>query len=95
MFPFPKNNVPNPYDLQPPEPPEPKYRFRWGIFVGVPLTIAAVLFVVNGIDPSFQFQDIMKELGVLNQPRYVRLACLCVLGITVLLIAKLFRNKPE
>ena len=79
----------------PPEPPEPRYRFRWSVFVGIPLTIGAVLFVLNGIDPSFQFEDVMTALGVNNQNRYVRLACLCVIGVVIILIIKLFRTQSE
>ena len=80
---------------EPPESPEPKYRFRWAIFVGVPLVIAAVLFVLNGIDPSFEIEDLLDWLGVINQNRYVRMMCLMVLCIAVILIVKLFKNKPE
>jgi hypothetical protein len=63
--------------------------------VGIPLAIGAILFVLNGIDPSFQFEDVMRALGVTNQNRYVRLACLCVVGIVTILVVKLFRNKPD
>jgi hypothetical protein len=85
----------NELQQQPPEPPEPKYRFRWSVFVGVPLAIALALFVLNGIDPSFEFEDLTYKLGVLNQNRYVRLACLCVVCIAILLIVKLFWKNSE
>ena len=91
MFRYIPQNLPPPE----PEPPEPKYRFRWAIFVGIPVTIGALLFVLNGIEPSFEFEDLMRWAGVLNQNRYVRLGCLCVACLVILLIAKLFRNKPE
>jgi len=80
---------------EPPEPSEPKYRFRWAIFVGVPLVIAAILFLLNGIDPSFEIEDLLDWLGVMNQNRYVRMMCLMVVCIVVLLIVKLFRNKSD
>ncbi len=85
----------NEFTPPPPEPPDPKYRFRWAVFVGVPVVIAAVLFVLNGIDPSFEIEDLLKKLGVANQNRYVRMMCLMVVGIAILLIVKLFRNKPD
>jgi len=80
---------------EPPEPPKPRRRFRWSIYVGVPLVVAAVLFVVNGIDPSFKIEDLLDWLGVINQNRYVRMMCLMVVCIAVLLIVKLFRNKSD
>ena len=80
---------------EPPQPPEPKYRFRWEIFVGVPIVLAAILFLLKGIDPSFEIEDLMDWLGVINQNRYVRMMCLMVVCIAVLLIVKLFKNKSE
>lgn len=80
---------------EPPTPPKPKYRFRWAIFVGVPLVIAAILFLLNGIDPSFEIEDLLYKFKVINQNRYIRMMCLMVVCIAVLLIVKLFRNKSD
>ena len=80
---------------EPPEPPEPKYRFRWVVFAGVPLVIAAVLFVLNGIDPSFDIEDFLNKLGVINENRYIRMMCLMVVGIAILKIVKLFKNNSD
>jgi hypothetical protein len=80
---------------EPPEPSEPKWRFRWAVFAGIPLAIAVVLFLLNGIDPSFEIEDLLDWLGVINQNRYVRMMCLMVVCIAVLLIVKLFKNKSD
>lgn len=82
---------------QPTEPPEPKWRFRWAAFVGVPLSIAAILFLLNGINPSFQIEDLMNRLGIANQNFCLcsRMLCLMVVCIAIILIVKLFKNKPE
>ena len=93
MHPMQKKPVPKQQVNQPP-PPEPKYRFRWSIFVGIPLAICVLLFLFNGIEPSFAFEDIMRTLGVINENRYVRMVCLCVVGIVILLIAK-SRNHSD
>ena len=86
----------SPQYLPPTEPPEPRFKFRWSILIGIPLAIGAVLFILNGIvEPSFEFEDIMRFLGVNNQSRYVRLACLCVVGLAIILIAKLFKNQSD
>lgn len=80
---------------EPPEPSEPKYRFRWAVFVGVPFVIAAILFLLNGIEPSFEIEDLLYKLKVINQNRYIRMMCLMVVCIAVLLIVKLFRNHSD
>ena len=87
--------VPDQNNYPEPQPPEPKWRFRWAVFIGAPLAIAALLFLLNGIDPSFQIEDLMDWFGVINQNRYVRMMCLMVLCIAVILIVKLFKNKSE
>ena len=92
MIPIPNYPVPN---QPPPDPSEPNYRFRWLIFVVIPLVIAAVLFVLNGIEPSFRIKDLLDWLGVINQNRHIRMMCLMVVCIAVVLIAKLFQNKED
>ena len=92
MIPIPYNPMPN---QPPPEPPEPNYRFRWLIFAGIPLVIAAVLFVLNGIEPSFRIKELLDWLSVVNQNRYIRMMCLMVVCIAILLIVKLFRNNSD
>ena len=60
------------------------------------MSIGAVLFILNGVgESSLQFEDIMRFLGVNNQNRYVRLACLCVVGLVIIFIVKLFRNQSD
>ena len=80
---------------EPPTPPEPKWRFRWAVFVGVPLVIAVVLFILKGINPSFEIEDLLYKLGVINKNRYIRMMCLMVVCIAILLIVKLFRNHSD
>lgn len=80
---------------EPPEPSEPKWRFRWAIFVGLPVVIAAILFLLNGINPSFEIEDLMDWFGVIKQNRYARMMCLMVVCIAALLIVKLFRNHSD
>lgn len=80
---------------EPPQPVEPKFRFRWAVFAGVPLVIGAILFLLNGIDPSFEIEDLLYKLKVINQNRYIRMMCLMVICIATLLIVKLFRNNSD
>ena len=92
MIPIPTYPAPN---QTPPEPPSPNYHFRWKIFILIPLIIAAVLFVLNGIEPSFQIKDLLDWLGVVKQNRYTRMMCLMVASIAVLLAVKLFQKKED
>ena len=86
--------MPDQRDTQEPSnPTEPKYRFRWEVFVGVPLAIATVLFVLKGIEPTFAIEDLLNALKVVNQNRYIRMMCLMVVCIAILLIVRLLRRK--
>jgi hypothetical protein len=80
---------------EPSQPPEPKWRFRWAVFAGIPLAIAVVLFLLNGIDPSFEIEDLLGWLGVINQNRYVRMMCLMVVCIAVLFVVRLFKRRAD
>jgi len=87
-----QNQQPN---QQPPQPPEPQYRFRWGVFVGIPIAIIAFLWLLKGIEPAFEFEDIMQYLGVLKEERYVRLACLGIVLIAITLIIKVWTKRED
>lgn len=78
---------------QPPQPQQPRYRFRWPIYVGIPAVVIVFLWFVSGMDVVFSFADITDALGVRNANRYVLLACLGIVCVTVLLIMKVFRKK--
>lgn len=87
--------------IQPPEqeqnrqPPEPNYRFRWEVFLGIPLLVLAFLWLLQGIDPSFEFDDVMDALSVAGRDQYVHLACLGALLIAIILIVKAIHNNHD
>ncbi len=89
---------PNPYQQnQPPQPPQqedeqPELRFRWGL-LAVPITVALFLWFVTGMKIGFGFADIAGLLGVVQMNRYVLLAGLAVLCITVLCLVRWFRRR--
>lgn len=81
---------------QPPAPPpQPEHKFRWAMFFGIPLTIAIFIYVVKTIEPSFHFGDILGYLNVIYRTKYTRMACLAVLCLAFLIIAKSFRNNQD
>ena len=51
----------------PPQPPEPKYRFRWSIFLGVPLAALFFFWLLNGVEASFSFESIMERLHIIHE----------------------------
>ncbi len=74
---------------------ESKKQFHWLIWIGVPLALAVILFILDGIEPSFQFKDLMEKLGVINQSRFVRMACLVVVCVVILVIVKTIGEDQE
>ena len=82
-----------PPQVQLPPPPQPKEHFRWGVFLGIPLTIAAFIYIIKTIVPSFEFRDFLNRWEIIEHMKFTRLACLAVLCIAFLLIVKLFRNN--
>ena len=76
-----------------PEPQEPQYRFRWALYLGVPITIGLFLWFVSGMEIGFEFSDIAELLGVTLTNRYVLLGCLGVVCVTTLCIIKLFKRR--
>jgi Na+/H+ antiporter NhaC len=80
--------------LMPPQPPEPEYRFRWSI-VAVVLAVLAFFWLRDGVDVSFQVQDVLDYLRIRHQDKYVQLACLGIVLIAVTLIAKTMRRDSK
>ena len=84
----------NQQEQQPlPQRPQPRYRFRWEVFVGIPLLAFVFLWLRSGVSPSVQFVDLVEALGVTDEEGYVRLACLAVvLTAAILIIKAVIRN---
>ena len=63
-------------------------RFRWEM----PLFLGAIMlaaWLINGIEPAFQFRDLMRYLRVGQQERYVMIAVLGVVACVVCLLARM------
>ena len=93
MNPMQRNPMTN--QLVKPEPPEPKYRFRWPMFIGIPLVTLFFFAVLHRIEPSYQFEDIMRYLDVIYEDKYARLVSLGIVIIAVTLIMKSLRNHSK
>ena len=84
---------------QPPQPPrqEERPRFRWGLFVGLPLVVLALAWVATSVRPGFAWPDVMDALGVQDRPRYTRLALLGLAVTACCAIVRILRgpNGPR
>ena len=68
--------------------PRPRrWRFRWGI-VWVVLVLLACVWLLNGVDVAFDWEDLLHWLNVRNTERYTRL---CVLGISATCAVAIYR----
>ena len=91
----PQTNQQQNQPFMPPRPPEPKYKFRWSVFLGVPFIVFLFFWLLNGVEPSFSFENIMEQLRVVQKHKYVRLACLGVLLVAVTIIVKTLKNHSD
>ena len=76
------------------QPARPKCRFRWEI-IAVILTVLVFLWFIKGIEPSFEFEELMRTIGIRHSERFIRFASLAVVGLAIIFTVKLFRNKKE
>jgi len=76
------------------QPARPKCRFRREI-VGVIVTIMGFFWFVKGIHPSFEFDELMRTIGIRHPERFIRFASLAVVGLAIIFSVKLFTNKKE
>jgi hypothetical protein len=77
---------------QQPNQKQQHYRFRWPVYVGIPLAVLIFLWFVNGIEFAYRFSDITRSLGIIFTDRFMLLACLGILSVTALLIIKAYRK---
>ena len=85
----------NPQMQQPVTPPEPQYQFRWATLVGTVIVVLIFLWMLDGIQLSFTFKDIMNYVGIIHQQKFRHLTCLCIVLIAMTLIWKSLRNNSR
>ena len=85
-----QQRVPQPW--MPPQRPRYRWRFRWSL-VWVTLAILFVCWFLTGVRVGFEWEDVMRSLGVSDYPRYTRLAGLAIVGIALTLIVKVWRRS--
>jgi membrane protein DedA with SNARE-associated domain len=71
-----------------------RYHFRWELFVILPVAVGFLLWILATIKPAFTFSDIADVLQIEDRQRFMWLACLCTIGIAVVIFVRLTR-KPD
>ena len=71
-----------------------KKNFRWE-FLLIPAAIFLVLYLLNGIEIGFEFEDVMDALKVRDQVRYRQLAVAGLIAVAIVAIAKVLRGSRE
>jgi len=99
----PNNHFQRPWQPMPPQwqAPPPKRRrrrrrFRWELFVGLPLILAAMAWVYNSVEVNCTWEGSLRRWGIVHKERFTALAILGVVACCVCAIVRLLRgNKGE
>ncbi len=76
-------------------PRRPRWEFRWVPFVIIPGTLLLTLWLINGAEPHWAWDDVMTYLRVNDRQQYTQLACLGLIGIAIAAIARIARGPRD
>jgi len=85
---------PLPPTKAPPGNSSPKFHFKWWI-VFVPLTLGLLLWIGQGLKPTFDWGDVLFFLHIANRDRFTELAVFMVLAIAFVIILKVVRDRDS
>ena len=80
--------------VKPRRRPQRKKHFRFELLI-IPATILFLIWFVSGIEPAGTWEDFLDYIGVPNKPRFSGLACLGLMIVAILAIARVFRDSRE
>lgn len=75
-------------------PRQRRNNFRWGLVL-VPLACLFAAWVLNHLDPTLDWDDISRFLGVRNRGRYSMLAVLGLFLICILAVIRIYRDDEK
>ena len=76
-----------------PAQPRRRWRFRWGWWVGLPLACLGAAWFLKGVEVAFEWEDIMRWLGVRNFDRFTRLCCLGLGLICICAVCRVLKRS--
>ena len=72
-----------------PKPPE--YRFRWNL-IWIAIVILILLFLFNGMEPAFTFDELAYRIEIENMDRWRRFCTWWCVGLAIVLIFHLTKK---
>lgn len=75
-------------------PKKIRKRFRWSL-IAVPAAIVMCLWLASGINVGFAWVDVENALHVHNRTRYTQLACLGLVAVAIVAVARILRKDSQ
>ena len=75
-----------------PSRPRRKKHLRWE-FLALPAVIFGAIWLVQGIEPSWRWEDFLDAIGIHNKPRFTSLFVLGVLACGICALARVLKNN--
>ena len=82
--------------MYPPPPPPRRWRFRWGLWVGMPLVCLTAAYLINKVKLNVcEWSEVMRWSGVRHPDRYSRLIVLAVILLAIVAILRVIRDGTK
>lgn len=79
--------------IQRPTPPPAKYRFRWELYIGIPLAVLFSLWLFRNARIHFDLERLMWMLHIHDEEKFVRLLTLMILCLVFILVMKVLKQN--
>lgn len=70
-------------------------RFRWELFVGLPLLLLALAWICNSVEVGFSWDELLNKWGIVRKRRFSILACLGCVAVTVVAIGRVLQGDKK
>ena len=77
-----------------PSQPQPKKQFKWEIII-IPTIIIFLIWFIGGIEPAGTWEEFLRYIGVRDKARFSMLACLGLMIVAILAIARVLRDSKK
>lgn len=77
-----------------PSQSQPKKQFKWEIIV-IPAIIIFLIWFIGGIEPAGTWEEFLRYIGVHDKTRFSMLACLGLMIVAILAIARVIRDSKK
>jgi hypothetical protein len=77
-----------------PSQPQRKKQFKWEI-IFIPATVIFLVWFTSGIEPAGTWEEFLRYIGVHDKTRFSMLACLGLMIVAILAIARVIRDSKK